>query len=157
MSAKKVELEHRLAGEQQTLALSLRALLRHAPVVCREQHSVREAVAIMHAHGVGSVVVRLQPWRRSTQTNTTCAARMAKTTMRVRDLAALSGNVPWGTSGFGVFIFISFDATQRPFLRSVDSCFSPRGFPSKNPEANSSANSLGRWCSINNLAILPCI
>ena len=57
MSAKKVELEHRLAGEQQTLALSLRALLRHAPVVCREQHSVREAVAIMHAHGVGSVVV----------------------------------------------------------------------------------------------------
>ena len=57
MSAKKVELEHRLAGEQQTLALPLRALLRQAPVVCREQQSVREAVAIMHEHGVGSVVV----------------------------------------------------------------------------------------------------
>ncbi|MBE0621962.1 MAG: CBS domain-containing protein [Burkholderiales bacterium] len=57
MSAKKVELEHRLAGEQQTLALSLRALIRNAPVVCRGEQSVREAVAIMHEHGVGSVVV----------------------------------------------------------------------------------------------------
>ena len=57
MSAKKVQLEHRLAGEQQTLALPLRALLRNEPIVCREQQSVRAAVAIMHAHGVGSVVV----------------------------------------------------------------------------------------------------
>ncbi|MGP1679884.1 MAG: DUF294 nucleotidyltransferase-like domain-containing protein [Burkholderiales bacterium] len=57
MSAKKVELEHRLAGEQQTLALPLRALLRNEPIVCREHHSVREAAAIMHERGVGSVVV----------------------------------------------------------------------------------------------------
>ena len=57
MSAKKVQLEHRLAGEQQTLALPLRALIRNEPIVCREDRSVREAVAIMHARGVGSVVV----------------------------------------------------------------------------------------------------
>jgi len=57
MSAKKVQLEHRLAGEQQTLALPLRALIRKEPIVCREDQSVREAVAIMHEHGVGSVVV----------------------------------------------------------------------------------------------------
>ena len=57
MSPKKVELEHRLAGEQQTLATPLRALLQNVPIVCREDQSVREAVAIMHARGVGSVVV----------------------------------------------------------------------------------------------------
>ncbi len=57
MSAKKAQLEHRLAGEQQTLALPLRALIRNRPVVCGEAQSVREAVAIMHAHGVGAVVV----------------------------------------------------------------------------------------------------
>ena len=57
MSPTKVPLEHRLAGEQQTLALPLRALIRNAPIVCREDRSVREAVAIMHQHGVGSVVV----------------------------------------------------------------------------------------------------
>ena len=57
MLPKKVDLEHRLAGEQQTLALPLRALVRNAPIVCREDRSVREAVAIMHQHGVGSVVV----------------------------------------------------------------------------------------------------
>ena len=57
MSAKKVQLEHRLAGEQQTLALPLRALIRNEPIVCREGQSVREAVDIMHRRGVGSVVV----------------------------------------------------------------------------------------------------
>jgi CBS domain-containing protein len=57
MPAKKVQLEHRLAGEQQTLALPLRALIRKPPVVCREDLGVREAVAIMHGRGVGSVVV----------------------------------------------------------------------------------------------------
>jgi CBS domain-containing protein len=57
MLPKKVELEHRLAGEQQTLALPLRALIRNAPIVCREDRSVREAVAIMHQHEVGSVVI----------------------------------------------------------------------------------------------------
>lgn len=57
MSAKKVQLEHRLAGEQQTLALPLRALIRNEPIVCREEQSVRSAVTIMHERGVGSVVV----------------------------------------------------------------------------------------------------
>jgi CBS domain-containing protein len=50
-------LERRLAGEQQTLARPLRALIRNQPVVCREHLSVREVVGIMHAHGVGSMVV----------------------------------------------------------------------------------------------------
>ncbi|MBE0616199.1 MAG: CBS domain-containing protein [Burkholderiales bacterium] len=58
MSAKiKVQLEHRLAGEQQTLALPLRALIRNEPVVCTGDRSVREAVGIMHERGVGSIVV----------------------------------------------------------------------------------------------------
>ena len=57
MSAKKVELEHRLAGEQQTLALPLRALIRNEPVVCAEDRSVRDAVSIMHERGVGAVIV----------------------------------------------------------------------------------------------------
>lgn len=57
VSAENTRLEHRLAGEQQTLALPLRALIRNPPIVCREGQSVREAVAIMHQHGVGSVVV----------------------------------------------------------------------------------------------------
>ena len=57
MSQKKIELERRLAGEQQTLALPLRALIRNAPIVCDEASSVREAVTIMHKRGVGSIVV----------------------------------------------------------------------------------------------------
>jgi len=57
MRRRDVALDHRLAGEQQTLARPLRSLIRNRPVVCRENQSVREAVAIMHAQGVGSVVV----------------------------------------------------------------------------------------------------
>ena len=57
MSSTKAQLEHRLAGEQQTLALPLRALVRKEPIVCGEDRSAREAAAIMHEHGVGSVVV----------------------------------------------------------------------------------------------------
>ena len=57
MSAKKVQLEHRLAGEQQTLTLPLRALIRNEPIVCRKDRSVREAAAIMQECGVGSVIV----------------------------------------------------------------------------------------------------
>lgn len=57
MKEKAGYLERRLAGEQQVLARPLRALVQKAPVVCREQHSIREAVALMHANGVGSVVV----------------------------------------------------------------------------------------------------
>ena len=57
MPQKDVPLESRLAGEQQTLTRPLRSLIRNPPVICRENQSVREAVAIMHAQGVGSVVV----------------------------------------------------------------------------------------------------
>ena len=57
MSQVHVPIERRLAGEQQTLAQPLGALIRNEPVVCRENQTVREAVAIMHARGVGSVVV----------------------------------------------------------------------------------------------------
>jgi CBS domain-containing protein len=57
MCATRIPLEQRLAGEQQTLALPLRALIRGEPVVCREHQSAREVVLIMHERGVGSVVV----------------------------------------------------------------------------------------------------
>jgi CBS domain-containing protein len=57
MPAEEFRLEHRLAGEQQMLALPLRALIRNEPIVCREDQSVREAVTIMHERGVGSVIV----------------------------------------------------------------------------------------------------
>jgi CBS domain-containing protein len=50
-------LERRIAGEQQTFARPLRALLTGSPVVCREHQTVREAASIMRAGGVGSVVV----------------------------------------------------------------------------------------------------
>ena len=50
-------LERRLAGEQQVLARPLRSLVRKPPVVCRGEQSVREAVELMHAHSVGSIVV----------------------------------------------------------------------------------------------------
>jgi CBS domain-containing protein len=50
-------LERRLAGEQQVLARPLRALVQRAPVVCAATCTVREAVGLMHAQGVGSVVV----------------------------------------------------------------------------------------------------
>lgn len=57
MATENLNLERRLAGEQQTLALPLRALIRNEPIVCREAQGVREAVALMATHGVGSVVV----------------------------------------------------------------------------------------------------
>ncbi len=57
MSAPDTHLEHRLAGEQQTLALPLRALIRNAPVVCGIDESVHAAVTVMHERGVGSVVI----------------------------------------------------------------------------------------------------
>ena len=50
-------LERRLAGEQQVLARPLRSLVGRPPVTCRPDATVRDAVALMHAHGVGSVVV----------------------------------------------------------------------------------------------------
>jgi CBS domain-containing protein len=57
MSEKSPILGSRLAGEQQMLARSLGSLIRNELVVCRESASVREAAAIMHQRGVGSVVV----------------------------------------------------------------------------------------------------
>jgi CBS domain-containing protein len=60
MSASSTEagfLQRRLAGEQQVLARSLRALVTKPPVVCRERQTLREAVALMEQHQVGSVVV----------------------------------------------------------------------------------------------------
>jgi CBS domain-containing protein len=50
-------LERRLAGEQQVLARPLRSLVHKAPVVCRANASIRAAVALMHEHEVGSLVV----------------------------------------------------------------------------------------------------
>jgi len=50
-------LERRLAGEQQVLARPLRSLVKRPPVVCRAEATVREAVALMHAQDVGSIVV----------------------------------------------------------------------------------------------------
>ena len=57
MTAKGRFLERRLAGEQQVLARPLRALLRRAPVTCRETQDVRGAAALMQQHSVGSIVV----------------------------------------------------------------------------------------------------
>lgn len=51
------ELEHRLASEQQSLTTPLRGLVRRDPVTCLPGSSAREAGAIMHQHGIGSVIV----------------------------------------------------------------------------------------------------
>lgn len=50
-------LERRLAGEHQTLARPLRTLVRRRPLVCGERSTVGEALTVMHAEGVGSIVV----------------------------------------------------------------------------------------------------
>jgi len=50
-------LERRLAGEHRTLARPLRALVRRPPVVCGEATAVADALAVMHAEGIGSIVV----------------------------------------------------------------------------------------------------
>ncbi len=50
-------LERRLAGDHQTLARPLRTLVRRPPVVCREGSTVGEALAVMHAEGIGSIVI----------------------------------------------------------------------------------------------------
>lgn len=49
--------ERRLAADLRGFAHPLRSLVRRPPVVCREQASVREAVARMQQEGVGSIVV----------------------------------------------------------------------------------------------------
>src|SRR6188768_3699112 len=50
-------LERRLAGEQQVLARPLRALVKRPAVVCASGTPLRDAVQLMHAEGVGSIVV----------------------------------------------------------------------------------------------------
>ena len=57
-------LERRLAAERQTLARPLRTLIRRPPVVCGERSTVRDAMTVMHAEGIGCIVVvdaRLRP------------------------------------------------------------------------------------------------
>ena len=51
------KLEHRLAGELQTLARPLRTLITRPPIVCDAGQTVREAARLMHAGGTGSVLV----------------------------------------------------------------------------------------------------
>ena len=46
----------RLAAEQQVLARPLRSLVRRPPVTCRASAAVRDALALMHEHHVGSIV-----------------------------------------------------------------------------------------------------
>jgi CBS domain-containing protein len=46
-----------LAVEQQVLARPIRSLLRRPAVTCRAEASVREGVGLMHAQGVGSLVI----------------------------------------------------------------------------------------------------
>lgn len=50
-------IERRVAGEQQTLARSLRSLVRRAPIVCDERARVRSAVEQMRENEVGAIVV----------------------------------------------------------------------------------------------------
>ena len=50
-------LERRLAGEHQTLARPLRALIRRPPVVCGERSTVHDALKVMQAEGIGAIVV----------------------------------------------------------------------------------------------------
>src|SRR6266498_3500779 len=78
-------------------------------------------------------VFLLHPAMSNTPSRTTWMARMANTVMRRWDLP-LSGKVPWGTSGFGVFIFKS-GATERPFLRFYSvHVFRSGVLPQKNPK-----------------------
>src|SRR5688572_5951842 len=57
MTVKAGYLERRLAGEQQVLARPLGALVRKPPVTCLGEQSIREAVTLMDANSVGSVIV----------------------------------------------------------------------------------------------------
>ena len=50
-------LERRLAGEHRTLGQPLRTLVRRPPVVCGERTTVNDALTVMHAEGIGSIVV----------------------------------------------------------------------------------------------------
>jgi CBS domain-containing protein len=54
---KYVQLDRRLAGEQQTFARPLRSLLQRAPVTCTAERTLAEVAALMRSQGVGSVVV----------------------------------------------------------------------------------------------------
>ena len=57
MSEPGVDLRERMAGERQAFALPLRALATRAVVTCEEHRSVADAVRIMQANDVGSVII----------------------------------------------------------------------------------------------------
>lgn len=57
MPEPRIDLRERMAGERQAFALPLRALARRAVVTCEEHRSVADAVRIMQANDVGSVIV----------------------------------------------------------------------------------------------------
>ncbi|MGH8708579.1 MAG: DUF294 nucleotidyltransferase-like domain-containing protein [Burkholderiales bacterium] len=57
MAEPRIELRERMAGERQAFALPLRALAKRAVVTCEEHRSVAEAVRIMQANDVGSVII----------------------------------------------------------------------------------------------------
>lgn len=50
-------LERRLAGEHRTLGQPLRTLVRRPPVVCGERTTVTDALKVMRAEGIGSIVI----------------------------------------------------------------------------------------------------
>ncbi|MGH8720669.1 MAG: DUF294 nucleotidyltransferase-like domain-containing protein, partial [Burkholderiales bacterium] len=57
MPEPRIDLRERMAGERQAFALPLRALARRAVVTCDEHRSVADAVRIMQANDVGSVII----------------------------------------------------------------------------------------------------
>jgi CBS domain-containing protein len=57
MAESRIDLRERMAGERQAFALPLRALATRAVVTCGEHCSVADAVRIMQANDVGSVII----------------------------------------------------------------------------------------------------
>jgi CBS domain-containing protein len=57
MAEPRIDLRERMAGERQAFALPLRALVRRTVVTCEEHRSVADAVRIMQANDVGSVII----------------------------------------------------------------------------------------------------
>jgi len=49
--------ERRLVSEHRTLAAPVRSLIHRAPLVCADSDTVRQAASIMHAEGIGAMVV----------------------------------------------------------------------------------------------------
>ena len=92
-------LERRLAGEQQVLARALRSLVRQPPVTCAGTRTVREAVALMHARGVGSVIVVDGAGRPEGIFTTQDLVRAAAGELEARPVAELMTPAPFGLPG----------------------------------------------------------